>query len=96
MEMIRRCNRVGIRIYVDAVINHMTASGGRGTAGSTCTPKNYPGVPYIERDFHASCSIENYNDAGNVRVCELVGLQDLDQVLFKLKIEIGANFEILE
>jgi pullulanase/glycogen debranching enzyme len=27
-DMIRRCNAVGVRIYVDAVINHMAAGNG--------------------------------------------------------------------
>lgn len=26
-DMVRRCNNVGVRIYVDAVVNHMAAGG---------------------------------------------------------------------
>lgn len=33
--MTRRCNAVGVRIYVDAVINHMSATSGVGTAGNS-------------------------------------------------------------
>lgn len=60
----------------------MAAIGGTGTAGNTCDPdtKQYPGVPYGSDDFHATCTVNNYNDATNVRNCELVGLKDLDQV----------------
>jgi alpha-amylase len=42
------------------------------------TNKNYPGVPYGNNDFHPTCGITNYNDAGNVQNCELSGLQDLN------------------
>ncbi|KAK9871279.1 hypothetical protein WA026_011549 [Henosepilachna vigintioctopunctata] len=54
-NMTKRCNKVGVRIYVDAVVNH------------------------ISEHFHKPCSINNYNDANEVRGCELVGLKDLDQ-----------------
>ncbi|ODM96629.1 Alpha-amylase 2B [Orchesella cincta] len=35
-DMVRRCNAVGVRIYVDTVINHMTGNSvyGTGTGGS--------------------------------------------------------------
>ncbi|XP_059224390.1 alpha-amylase A-like [Stomoxys calcitrans] len=82
-SMVRRCNNVGVRIYVDVVINHMTgdASQAKGTGGSTANPgsKSYPAVPYSSLDFHSTCSINNYNDVNQVRNCELVGLKDLDQ-----------------
>lgn len=78
-----RCNNVGVRIYVDAVFNHMTASQtpAHGTAGNRAFPNAllYPGVPYIPRHFHPSCAISNYQNATEVRVCELSGLHDLDQ-----------------
>ncbi|KAB0790566.1 hypothetical protein PPYR_15038 [Photinus pyralis] len=85
-SMVRRCNSVGVRIYVDAVINHM--SGGtqqqQGSAGNTGNPANlaYPAVPYSSWDFHERCSIEGgdyQHDAGRVRNCYLVGLSDLNQ-----------------
>ncbi|KAJ8925515.1 hypothetical protein NQ315_009354 [Exocentrus adspersus] len=80
-DMISRCNAVGVRIYVDAVFNHMSAVGGKGTAGHDCDPdsKEYPAVPYGSNDFHKSCTISNYSDAENVRNCELGSLKDLDQ-----------------
>nr|XP_023015287.1 alpha-amylase-like [Leptinotarsa decemlineata] len=80
-DMIRRCNAVGVRIYVDLLMNDMAAQGGSGTAGSTCDPgsKYFPAVPYNSDDFHPTCTVNNYNDAANVRNCELVGLPDLDQ-----------------
>ncbi|EDV35653.1 alpha-Amylase [Drosophila ananassae] len=81
-RMVRRCNNVGVRIYVDVVFNHMAADGGTvGTGGSIANPsvKSYPAVPYSNPDFHPTCAINNYNDAAQVRNCELVGLHDLNQ-----------------
>jgi alpha-amylase len=77
--MVRRCNAVGVRIYADAVINHMAAIGGTGTGGSSSggSSMNFPAVPYGPNDFNPSCSINNYNDPNQVRNCWLVGLPDL-------------------
>lgn len=79
-NMISRCNAVGVRIYVDAVINHMTGMDGIGSAGSEAnyTSKYWPGVPFYPEDFHPGCGIDNYNDDDQVRNCWLVGLADLD------------------
>lgn len=78
-DMTRRCNAVGIRIYADVVINHMSATSGTGTGGSTANvgSLSFPGVPYGSGDFNPSCSINNYNDVNQVRNCWLVGLPDL-------------------
>ncbi|CAH0553098.1 unnamed protein product [Brassicogethes aeneus] len=80
-NMVDRCNAVNVRIYVDTVINHMSAGSGTGTGGSSgdVENKNFPGVPYSINDFHSTCKIDNYQDATNVRNCELAGLKDLDQ-----------------
>lgn len=82
-DMVSRCNKVGVFIYVDAVINHMTGDSDdcRGTGGSTCdsAAKDYPGVPYGSSDFNPTCTINDYNNPIEVRNCELVGLKDLDQ-----------------
>nr|CAI5863320.1 unnamed protein product [Callosobruchus analis] len=80
-DMIRRCNKAGVRIYPDLVINHMSATRGTGTSGNNCDPgaRSYPAVPYGKGDFHKSCPLNNYGDAAEVRNCELVGLPDLDQ-----------------
>lgn len=88
LDMTTRCNRVGVRIYVDVVFNHLTAiqpGGGveMGTGGSlsNATAKSYPAVPYREEHFHKECEITNYDDPVIVRNCKLVGLNDLDQSL---------------
>ncbi|XP_022105490.1 alpha-amylase 1-like [Acanthaster planci] len=88
-DMVKRCNNVGVRIYVDAVINHMGAGdSGTGTAGSwyDVGTLSYPGVPYSSLDFNVpngKCNsgngdIQSYQDVIQVRNCNLVGLPDLD------------------
>jgi alpha-amylase len=82
-DMVRRCNNVGVRIYVDVVINHMTGGTATltGTAGNMAYGdiKYYPAVPYEYDHFNPTCEVCCYDDAENVRNCELVGLRDLDQ-----------------
>lgn len=82
-SMVDRCNRAGVRIYVDVIPNHMTAVEDRpvGTGNSTAdvAKRTYPAVPYGPSDFHQFCAISNYNNATEVRDCELVGLPDLNQ-----------------
>lgn len=63
-NMVCRCNSVGIRIYVDIVVNHMAAGNGlvNGTGGNTAfiPDKDYPGVAYNGTHFHRSCAINDY------------------------------------
>uniref|UniRef100_A0AAQ5XHP6 alpha-amylase n=1 Tax=Amphiprion ocellaris TaxID=80972 RepID=A0AAQ5XHP6_AMPOC len=88
-DMISRCNKVGVNIYVDVVINHMCRAGGGEGTHSSCgswfnaSKKDFPSVPYSHLDFNdykcrtASGNIENYGDKYQVRDCRLVGLLDL-------------------
>ncbi len=77
-DMVSRCNAAGVKIYADAVINHMTAGAGVGSAGSSYTKTSYPAVPWSAGDFHSSCGGNiNYASAASVQLCELVGLADL-------------------
>ena len=83
-DMVSRCQAVGVDIYVDAVINHMTGvnGGGTGINGSAYTDYNYPGL-YSNWDFHhcgrnGNDDIVNYGDQWEVQNCELVNLSDLD------------------
>lgn len=80
--MVRRCADAGVAIYVDAVINHMTAQpSGTGSAGTAFTKYAY-GDLYGAGDFHSpACAIagaDYTDDADRVRRCELLGLSDLD------------------
>lgn len=94
IDMVQRCNNVGVRIYADVVFNHMCggdAGVNYGTAGSYADAGNYnfPGVPYTRDQFNVpkgTCPsgdgvVNNYQDANNVRNCNLVGLLDLDTSL---------------
>jgi alpha-amylase len=80
-DMVQRCARVGVGIYVDAVINHMTGGivGSKGSNGTVFSKYDYPGV-YASTDFHPFCTImaaDYSSNADHVRVCELSGLADL-------------------
>ena len=86
--MVRRCNAAGVRVYVDAVINHMTGNSnyGVGTGGSSYDARNQQFPEYSSQDFNGppKCSsrsggIDDYNDPNQVRNCQLSGLLDLDQ-----------------
>lgn len=76
-EMVTRCKAEGVDIYVDAVINHMTAGSGTGVNGTHYSKHNYPGL-YTSTDFHTPCAVNNYQSAANVQDCELLGLADLN------------------
>ncbi|XP_071496347.1 pancreatic alpha-amylase 2a5-like [Diadema antillarum] len=85
-DMVRRCNNVGVRIYADAVINHMAQGSGIGTSGSRFGNNNFPNVPYSSWDFNThsgKCNtvdgeISDYTNIFEVRNCNLRGLPDLD------------------
>lgn len=77
-DMVARCKAVGVDIYADVVINHMTAGSGTGSAGTVYTKYNYPSVPYTSLDFNTPCGIDSYAVASQVQNCELVGLSDLN------------------
>jgi alpha-amylase len=56
---------------VDVVFNHMTgnypnATGVNGTTAETYN-KQYRGVQYGPDDFHPTCTVDNYQDAVNVK-----------------------------
>jgi len=83
-SMVQACHNAGVKIYVDAVVNHMAggASSGPGSAGSSFTHYGYPAVPYGYGDFHhcgrnGNDDIANWGDRWEVQNCELVDLSDL-------------------
>lgn len=83
-SMVSTCHAAGVKIYVDAVVNH-TAGGtstGTGSGGSAYSHYAYPAVPYGTDDFHhcgrnGNDDIANYGDRWEVQNCELVDLADL-------------------
>ncbi len=90
ISMVQRCRAQGVKIYVDAVLNHMTGTGsagsGPGSAGTNYAKYSYPnlfndgsGDSYGYADF-APCyrSISNWNSKSEVQDCELLDLADLN------------------
>ncbi len=82
-EMVARCAAVGVDIYADAVINHMSGmESGVGSAGTAFTHYDYPGLYSFDDFYHcglaANDDIAHYHDADMVRTCELLNLADLD------------------
>jgi alpha-amylase len=83
-SMVQTCHTAGVKIYVDAIVNHMAggASTGPGSGGSTYSQYAYPAVPYGWNDFHhcgrnGTDDIANWGDRWEVQNCELVDLSDL-------------------
>ncbi|MFD3328899.1 carbohydrate-binding module family 20 domain-containing protein [Streptomyces sp. NPDC058701] len=77
-RMVDTCHAAGVKVVADSVINHMAASDGTGTGGSSYTKYGYPGI-YSGADMDdCRATISNYQDRGNVQNCELVQLADLD------------------
>jgi len=102
-DMVQRCRTAGVNVYADAVINHMSGVGeGVGVAGSEYGLYEYP-VPYRYDDFHhcgrhGDDDIRDYQDAWEVRNCELAELADLDtgddSVRGKIAIYLGDLLEL--
>ncbi|WP_309238420.1 carbohydrate-binding module family 20 domain-containing protein [Actinoplanes aureus] len=77
-NMVNTCHAAGVKVIADTVINHMSAGSGTGTAGTSYSKYNYPGL-YSDQDFHSCRSaINDYTNRSNVQDCELVNLSDLN------------------
>eukprot|EP00451_Oxyrrhis_marina_P053518 CAMPEP_0204506544 /NCGR_PEP_ID=MMETSP0471-20130131/109304_1 /ASSEMBLY_ACC=CAM_ASM_000602 /TAXON_ID=2969 /ORGANISM="Oxyrrhis marina" /LENGTH=522 /DNA_ID=CAMNT_0051511549 /DNA_START=42 /DNA_END=1610 /DNA_ORIENTATION=+ len=83
-DMVKRCNSAGVRVVVDAVINHMASGGGTGIAGSTFGDRAFPAAGYTQDNFHhnggdkdSNCAVTDYSNKDNVQLCDLSGLTDL-------------------
>ena len=76
-DMVRRCADAGVGVYVDAVVNHMTAGEGTGSNGTSYAKYEYPGL-FTAVDFHPACAVDDYQSAADVQDCELLGLADLN------------------
>ncbi len=83
-SMVTTCRRAGVKVYVDAVINHMTGQGSLSYGGVTYSKYDYPGL-YTQANFHqqgTDCpssdgTIQDFNNLVQVRKCELSSLADL-------------------
>lgn len=80
-DMTRRCNAVGVRIYPDILLNHMSATAGPGTGSSVgfanTSVQNFPSVPFTNEHFNPYCSLD-WNSQESIRDCWLIGLPDLN------------------
>eukprot|EP00437_Effrenium_voratum_P002344 CAMPEP_0181435508 /NCGR_PEP_ID=MMETSP1110-20121109/20369_1 /TAXON_ID=174948 /ORGANISM="Symbiodinium sp., Strain CCMP421" /LENGTH=524 /DNA_ID=CAMNT_0023559045 /DNA_START=49 /DNA_END=1621 /DNA_ORIENTATION=+ len=81
-DMVSRCKKFGVDVIVDAVINHIAAGGGTGTAGSSYGGRataifSADEMHHADGDSSKNCDVENYQDKHNVQYCDLVGLPDL-------------------
>ncbi|KAG5679493.1 hypothetical protein PVAND_009057 [Polypedilum vanderplanki] len=81
--MVKECNDLEIRVYVDVVLNHMAGGENEvyGNDRSTAEPLklNYPAVPYTNSDFNENCAIINFGNAFEIRNCRVDKLPDLNQ-----------------
>src|SRR5579859_3066790 len=84
--MVTACHQAGVKVYVDAVLNHMARQDGNDTSygGASYTPgSSYPA--YSSADFHnypndcpvSSDQITDWNNYQQVTECELDALPDL-------------------
>ncbi|MEV6346249.1 carbohydrate-binding module family 20 domain-containing protein [Actinoplanes sp. NPDC051851] len=103
-SMVTACHNAGVRVYVDAVVNHMAGANNTLTTtygGSTYSPTGYtyPSVPYVYDDFHHAndgyCSdddavIDDWNNASEVQNCMLLSLSDLKTQSSTVRAKIAA------
>lgn len=82
VDMIQRCQKSGVDIYADVLMNHMAGMGeGFGFAGTPFTHFQYDGL-YSYDDFHhcgrnGNDHIVNFFDLYELQNCMLVNLADL-------------------
>ena len=94
--MVSKCRAAGVKVYVDAVINHMTGQGHTSYGGVDYKPYDYP--DYDANDFHfkvGECpssdgGIQDFNNKLQVFTCNLVGLEDLRTETDKVQEQLAA------
>ena len=84
-KMVAACNAAGVKVYTDAVINHMAGGSGIGSAGTEFTTENFP--LFTTSDFHdgidksdphyCNSDISNWNALDERTNCRFPGLPDL-------------------
>lgn len=102
-RMVEACQRQGVGIYVDAVINHMAAmevgTPPRGTAGTEYNAypaaERFYGTQYQADDFHPDCPIQSYGDRTQVQSCALASLPDLNTGKPDVQAEIRGYLQAL-
>ncbi|MDX2474407.1 MAG: alpha-amylase family glycosyl hydrolase [Candidatus Krumholzibacteria bacterium] len=97
-DMIDRCRAAGVKIYADMVINHTAAlnGGGTGTAGTTWSYENHPGL-YSPNDYHdPRYTIGGYGDPEHVWNGRLLELPDLNTGSDHVQDQINGYFQRLQ
>ena len=97
-SMVTACRSAGVKVYVDAVINHTTGQGSESYGGKSYTPYTYPAAGYVPKDFHynlGTCpskdgGIADFNNKTEVWNCNLVGLEDLATETPKVRATLAA------
>ncbi|WP_084761397.1 alpha-amylase family glycosyl hydrolase [Succinimonas amylolytica] len=74
-NMIKACNKAGVKVFADAVFNQRGSDSGTGIGGTGYGYKNY-NDGFDGSDFHGDCSITGYTNADIVRNCALSGMPD--------------------
>lgn len=81
-DMVYQCNKEGVRVYVDVILNHMSAGVGEvvGTGGRVANPLQLEYPVFNVEDFNPECQIDkNRSDANELRNCRLTSFPDLNQ-----------------
>lgn len=88
-SMVSACHAAGVKVYVDAVINHTAGSNQTSTdsyGGDSFNPATYTygSMGYTSSDFHfdppcpnSDLSIKDWNNVTQVQECQLLSLSDL-------------------
>jgi alpha-amylase len=102
--MVQACNKAGVMIIADTVINHMANSNGIGFANTEFSKFEYPGL-FGEDDFHGTMSIDeprycdsnisNYDEVWETTSCMLGGLPDLATEKESVRNKIAAYLDDL-
>jgi alpha-amylase len=95
-DMVQRCKAVGVGVYVDAVINHMTnsPSPGVGSNGTSYTKYNYPGL-FAPSEFHSGASSTTTRTPPAFKTVRLLSLPDLNTGLAAVKQKIAGYLIML-
>ncbi|MFJ4653192.1 alpha-amylase family protein [Nocardia sp. NPDC088792] len=95
-ELVRSCHSAGVQVYVNVVINNMSALAGCGvgSAGSPYCHYSYPAVPYGDNDFHhcgtPADDIQDYHNRYQVFNCQTFGAADLATETDRVRDRIGG------
>jgi alpha-amylase len=94
--MVKACRKAGVKVYVDAVINHTTGQGNLSYGGVTYDPYDYPDYDPVDFHFNAGeCpssdgGIQDFNNKLQVFKCNLVALEDLRTETDKVRDTLAA------